>query len=156
MRFLQPPWPDLSRFARKQFGGVDSQSTHSLADCRPFLANELLALAAFQPSGSTRGNEHANPALYDDETFVLEALVSLGDGQRVGAFFGRERTDGRQRVPVLESTSDDGVADDLAEADVNGLFVGVSQRHAVVIQHGAKSCNAPNVYTAVGGSQKEA
>ena len=87
------------------------------------------------------GDEHADAALDHHQPFVLEPLIGLGDGQRVGAFLGGQRAHRRQRVAVLEAPGDDRVGDHLAEADIDWLFMGVAKRHAVVIQRGAKGCN---------------
>ena len=71
-------------------------------------------------------DEHADAALDHDQPFVLEALIGLGDGQRIGALLGGERADRGKGVAVAVSAGEDRVGDHLAEADVDGLFVGAS------------------------------
>ena len=64
------------------------------------MADELSRCAAAQPRSGARGDEHADPALHDDQAFVLEPLIGLGDGQRVGALLGGQGADRGQRVAV--------------------------------------------------------
>ena len=54
---------------------------------------------------------------------VLEALIGLGDRQRVGRLLDGERADGRQRVAVAVAAGENRVGNRLAQANVNGLFV---------------------------------
>ena len=90
---------------------------------RPFLADEDGALGFAQAGAGAGGDEHADPALDDDQPFVLEALIGLGHGQRVGAFLGGQRADRGQGIAVGEAAGEDRVGDHLAQADINGLFV---------------------------------
>ena len=92
--------------------------------CWPFVADKGLAFGVAQARAGTRRDEHADATLDDDQSFVLEALIGLGDSQRIGAFLRGQGADRRQRVTVAEAAGQDGVGDHLAETDINGLFVG--------------------------------
>ena len=81
------------------------------------------ALGIAQPRPGAGRDEHADAALDDDQPFVLEALIGLGHGQRVGLLLGGQRADRGQRVAVGIFAGEDRVGDRLAQADVNGLFV---------------------------------
>jgi hypothetical protein len=102
----------------------DFKPVHALADFRPFLGEEAAPLRFGEACSRTGGHEQANPALHHDQTFVLEALIGLGDGQRICLFLGGESPDGRQRVAVTIAAGENCVGDRLAEADVNGLSRG--------------------------------
>ena len=79
------------------------------------------ALGFAQAGAGAGGDEHADAALDDDQPFVLEALIGLGDGQRVGALLGGEGADRGKRVAVAEFAGEDRVGDRVAQADVNRL-----------------------------------
>ena len=70
------------------------------------------------------GDEHADAALHNDETFVLKQLVGLGDGQGIGAMFGGERAHRRQRIAVPYAPFEDASGDAIAEAEIDGAFFG--------------------------------
>ena len=61
---------------------------------------EAAALGLAQPGAGAGGDEHADAALDHDQPFVLESLIGLGDGQRIGLLLGGEGADRRQRVAV--------------------------------------------------------
>ena len=78
------------------------------------------------------------PRLTTISAFVLEALIGLGDGQRIGLLLGGERADRGQRIAVAIFSGEDRVGDDLTQADVDRFVVMGAKRHAVVIQRLAR------------------
>src|SRR4051794_24738713 len=125
---------------------------HAGTDLRPFLVEETTALRVPEPGASARCDEHADTALDHDQPLVLEALVGLGHGQGIGLFLRRKGADRGQGVSIGEAASKDRIGDGLAEADVNGFFVLLAKRHAVVIQRVARLFNhlSPNCHKAGG------
>src|SRR5436190_12029387 len=124
----------LSGGALDQASGVDAEAVHSRPYLGPFLLEEARPLGIAQPRTGARGDEHADSALDDNQPFILESLVGLGDGQRVRLFLRGERADRRQRVAVAIFPGEDGVGYRLAQPHVNGLVVLGAKRHAVIIQ----------------------
>ena len=90
------------------------------------LVMKRFALAGAEPRRRAGSDEHADTALDDDQAFVLESLICLGDRQRIGALFGGKRTDRGKGVAIAISAGKDCIGNHLTKADVNGLFVGAS------------------------------
>src|SRR5690348_10317100 len=128
--------------ALQQFGGVDPEPTHSRADFGPFLLEEPVALGIAETRPGAGSDEHAHPALHDDQSFVLEALVGLGDGQRIRLFLNGQRADRRQRITIIILSGEDRVGNHFTKADINGFVVLGAKRHAVLIQRLARNFNS--------------
>jgi hypothetical protein len=91
-------------------------------DSRPSILEEVLALGGAQPLGSAGRDEHADAALDHDEPLLLEGLVGLGDGERIGAEIGGEAAHRRQRIAVADAAFEDHRRDAVAQAEIDGAF----------------------------------
>ena len=120
-----------------QVGGVEAQQVDILGDARPLLSHETIALGYAQLFRRAGQNEHADAAPHLDIAIVLETLISLGDGQRVGAMFGRERADRRQLVACTIFAPQDRRRDRAPQPDVDRAVV-IAKCHAALIQQWAK------------------
>src|SRR6185437_2651584 len=136
---ISPDAGSSGPLALDKLGGVDPEPPHACPDLGPFLLEEARPLGFAKARPSARRDEHADPALHDDQPFVLETLVSLGDGERIRLLLSGKRADGGQWVAVAIFAGEDRVGDDFAEADVDGFFVLGAQRHAVIIHRRAES-----------------
>jgi hypothetical protein len=113
----------LAGNAIKQIGRVDVQPTHLLHDTRPLLLEESDAGIAAQAGGGPIGDEHADAPLDDDQAVILETLISLGGGQRIGPMFGGKSADGGKGVPVTKDAIQYRFGDNIAKAKINGAIL---------------------------------
>src|SRR5690348_9599497 len=86
----------LSPLALQQFCRANAQPFHPRSNLGPFFLKETVALAFAEACARTRGDEHADAAFHDDQAFVLEALIGLGDRQRVRLLFRSQRSNRRK------------------------------------------------------------
>ena len=104
------------------------------------LLDEAVALGVAQAGAGAGGDEHADAALDDDQPVVLEALIGLGDGQRVGALLGGEargpRAAGRRRRSGRRGSRRRSLRAGGRKPACREL---ASKRHAVIIQQCATS-----------------
>lgn len=106
-----------------------------LHDARPLHAPERILFGGAQPVGGTGQHEHADAAPHLDIAVVLKPLIRLGDGQRVGAVFGREGTDGGQLVPRPVHAAQDAGRDRAAQAEIDRAVLVAQRCHALVVHH---------------------
>src|SRR6185437_7436421 len=122
-----------------QLGRIDPEPPHARADFGPLLLEEAVALGIAEARPCAWRDEHADAALDHDQPLVLESLIGLGDGQRIGLLLGGEGADGGKRIAIAVRAGEDRVGDRLAEANVDGLLMLAAERHAVIIHRCAGS-----------------
>jgi hypothetical protein len=108
-------------------GGTDAQSPDPHRDLGPFLLEKLAARTVAQPGGGAGQHEHADPAANRHQPVFLEALISLGDGERIGALIGGEGAHRGERIPLGDRAVEDHRDDLVAQAKINGA---IGTRHA--------------------------
>ena len=104
----------------------DAEPVDPCADRGPLLADEALALLPQQGGTRAGRNEHADPASHLDLAVLLELLVGLGDGERVGAFLRRERAYRREHLAFPIAPVDDRGGDLVAQLQVDRAGVGIA------------------------------
>src|SRR5687768_6728434 len=109
----------LSQRALDQIVGVEPQAADLGGDRRPAIVEEVLALGRAELLRRALGYEHADAALDQDQPLVLEGLIGLGDGQRIGAMLGGEAAHRGQGIAVAYLPVEDGSRDAVAEAEID-------------------------------------
>ena len=67
-------------------------------------------------------HEQADPALHLDQILVLKRLISLGDGQRIGALVRREAAHGGKGIAVPVGTIENRCGNHIAQAKIDGFL----------------------------------
>jgi len=105
---------------------IEAEAADLRGDGGPAVVEEIVAFGGPQALGGAVGDEHADPALHHHKPFVLEGLIGLCDGQRIGAMLGGEASHRRQRIAVADPAVENQGRDGIAEAEVDGTIFGHS------------------------------
>ena len=106
-----------------QILGLETEALHLGGDGGPAIVEKILALCGSKPLARTFGDEHADPALHENQAFVLEGLVGLGHGERIGPMLRGEAADRGERVSVAHLAVQNGGSDGIAEAEIDWTIV---------------------------------
>src|SRR5947209_1377380 len=104
----------LGPFAVEQSRRVDAETVHPRPDLGPFFLQEAVAFGIAEASARSRSDEHPDAPFDDDQPLVLEALVSLGDGQRIGLLLSGQRADRGEGIAVGVTARQNRVSDRLS------------------------------------------
>src|SRR3954470_13741045 len=89
----------LSPLALQQILGIEPEQLDMRADPRPAVLQEMVTLGEPELLRCPRQHEHADAATDLHIAVVLEALIGLGDRQRIGAMLGGKRANRGKLVP---------------------------------------------------------
>jgi len=106
MPFWGVPVPEVRRMVRPALAGLD--------------AIGALALHGAQPARCAGRHEHADAPLHLNEAIILEALIGLGHGQRIGALLRSKGAHRGQHVAIPIFSVQDRCGDEVAQAQIDG------------------------------------
>ena len=144
-QFLAFAWTDPERSpgpsgrrALQQLVPVETQQVHGFPNARPVRGHERRPFRHAQPLRRAGQHEHADATPYLDIAIVLKALISLSDGQRIGAVFGGEGADRGKLVARAIVATQYARRDRAAEAEIDRAVLAAKCCHGDLIHHGTR------------------